>query len=128
MLCIHILSKGIIIIWVNFPTVRVLNVIEFPLHVLEDLVLERCHLPLPAKHALIAGHEHVKADKLPLGQALGLLDIRKGIATKGPSLVFAYVAVFTVFTLDHLLPQRQIRVIVLAGNKLVLPDIFSLLF
>ena len=39
---------------VNLPFVRLVYVIHFPLHILEDFILHRCELFIPFEHSLIA--------------------------------------------------------------------------
>ena len=68
---------------VDFPAFGFFDIADFPLDVLEDLVLQGGESAIPLEHALVAGQQHVQADQLPLGDTFRFLDVREGVALEG---------------------------------------------
>jgi hypothetical protein len=87
---------------VDFPAVGFVEVLQFAFHILEYFILQRCELLLPEEHRIIAGQEHIEADKLPLGDTFGFLDVREWVAGEGLSAVWCGMKKLAIFTLNHL--------------------------
>ena len=67
----------------GLPIGSFVKLVYLPLHKLDDFILQRCHFPVPLEHSLIAGQQHIQADKLPFSYTFRLLDISKRVAFEG---------------------------------------------
>ncbi len=90
-----------IFIVVGFPAVRLVEVINLAFHIFEDFILQRSELLLREEHRVITCQEHIKPDKLPLGDAFGFLYVRERVAGKGFSAIRGGMKKFAIFTLNH---------------------------
>src|SRR4030042_4126335 len=59
----------------ELPAFGLVEVVDLPLHIAEELILNRRQLPVPPQHTLVTGDEHIQPNQLPLRYALRLLDI-----------------------------------------------------
>jgi hypothetical protein len=95
-----ILAFGLL---VEFPTLGLFHVIDLPLDVLEDFVLQRAELAVSLEHVLVAAEKHVEPDELPFRDALGLLDVRERVALEHLAAVRPFLTELALFALDHIL-------------------------
>jgi hypothetical protein len=91
----------VVLVIVHFPAVGFTDVVQFPLDILEDLVLQRPHFLVPAKQSAITGNEHIKPQKLPFEEALWLFNISERVTFEGSAAVRAHLIKFAIFTLNH---------------------------
>jgi hypothetical protein len=85
----------------NFPAVGFTDVVQFPLDILEDFILQGPHFLVPAEQASITGNEHIKPQKLPFEEALWLFNIGERVTFEGSAAVRAHLIKFAIFTLNH---------------------------
>ncbi len=105
-----VILVGLVAVFIGyFPAFGLVDIVQFALDILEELVLHRCHPLIPAQKAPMCGNEDIQAQKLPFCDAFGLLDIAEWVALECPSAVGTDLVKFAVLTLNHAATSDQAK-------------------